>query len=164
MATANLTAARLREALDYNPDTGVFTWRIRMGMRGRIGATVGWENPQGYLTCNLDKTFQKMHRLAWLYMTGEWPRHSIDHINGNRSDNRWLNLRDVTTTQNQQNRRKAQASSTSGLFGASKNGNGWAARVSVNGVRHYIGHFNTPEEAHAAYLEAKRRLHKTCSV
>ena len=118
MAESNLTAARLREVLDYDPSTGAFTNRIK-----RIGAIVGRQtgtvSRYGYTHIRIDGVTYRAHRLAWLYMNGAWPNHQIDHINGVRGDNRIANLRDLPEGLNQQNRRTGKVGSKSGLLGVS---------------------------------------------
>lgn len=102
------------------------------------------------------------HRLAWLYVTGEWPEHSIDHIDGNPGNNRFANLRDVPQNVNAQNRRKAQASKKySTLLGAQwcKQVSKWKTSVRVNGRMKHIGFFASAEDAAQAYVQAKRVYH-----
>lgn len=160
MAKADLTAARLRELLHYDPETGVFTSRVVRNQL-RPGQPVGYLNDQSYIWFIVDCRYYKAHRAAWLYMTGEWPKHQIDHINRVKDDNRWANLRDVPAAVNSQNRRH---SSKSGLLGVSPDGRRWRTQISVGGVDKWLGRFDTPEEAHAVYLEAKRRLHEGCTI
>jgi hypothetical protein len=159
-----LTQERLLQVLDYNPETGVFTRRLKQ--RGvSQGAVAGSIDQGGYLVTSVDSKLHKCHRLAWFYMTGNWPKSVIDHINGNKSDNRFENLRDVTQTQNIQNQRKAQMSNKStGVLGVFKNGSGFAARISHNNTKIYLGTFKTTEEAKAAYIAAKRVLHSSCTI
>ena len=165
MATPNLTAARLRELLHYNPDTGLFTWLVSTTRRIRVGAVAGTLVTSGYVSIGVDRDLHRAHRLAWLYVYGEWPKHDIDHINGNRSDNRIANLRDVTRTVNLQNIRSAhkdkQSATPLGVYADKKK---WAAAIRVNGERCRLGTFDTPEEAHAAYLDAKRKYHEGCTI
>jgi hypothetical protein len=163
MASRNdLTAGRLRELLDYDPGTGVFRWRANRG-RVRAGGVAGSLSVSGYLKARVDGRSHWAHRLAWLYVHGEWPRGGIDHINGDRSDNRIGNLRDVPQRINAQNRRTARRDNTSsGLLGVDWHAHRqrWRARIRLRGGRLDLGHFDTPEAAHAAYVEAKRRLHE----
>lgn len=147
-----LDLAYLRERYAYSPETGEVTSK-------RLGRAVGSDDGKGYIRLCLKGRTVLAHRLAWLLMTGEWPTNLIDHINGKRDDNRWCNLRDVDSATNLQNRAKARRDSASGLIGVSLRKNRtkkpWAAII-----RATIGYFATAEEAHAAYLEAKRKLHK----
>jgi hypothetical protein len=168
MAAANLTAARLRELLLYDPTTGIFHWRVsRKGTR-RDGLA-GGVSAHGYVKIGVDRTGQQYaHRLAWLYMVGEWPTGEIDHINGDRADNRWANLREVTPRENKQNKRKPQRNNKSGFLGVSISSNcpsRWIAQIKLpNGKNKSIGMFKTPEEAHEAYLRVKRAIHKGCTI
>lgn len=161
MSKSNLTAERLRELLHYNPETGVFT-RIKNRRSDLVGTVAGsinrWNN--GRVIICVDMVEYKAHRLAWLYMTGKWPVNVIDHIDCNPSNNALENLRDVTIQINCQNQRKA-ANNRSGFLGVSRNwyAGRWMAKIKVDRVEHYLGIFDTPEEAHAAYVAAKRRLH-----
>lgn len=159
MANADLTAQRLRELVHYDPATGAMT-------RHSTGATLATKMPQGHLRGSVDGVEYLLHRLAWLYMTGEWPSGEIDHIDGDGSNNRWANLRDTTKRTNQQNRRRANKNSKSGLLGASwrKDRGHWTARILVGKRYMYLGRFETAEEAHAAYVEAKRIHHAGCTL
>lgn len=159
-----LTADRLREVLRYDPETGVFTWLVCMS-NARSGAVAGGVRADGYWRIGVDKIVYLAHRLAWLYVNGEWPSNQIDHIDGSRSNNRINNLRDVSNDVNQQNRRWARSDNiSSGLIGVGMKRGKWRARIQVGGVLRQIGTFDTPEEAHAAYLDAKRRLHVGCTI
>ena len=165
MATANLTAARLREVLHYDPDTGIFTWLKRVANRVQIGDIAGAVGGPGYRSTTVDGRKYTMHRLAWLYAYGSWPSGDIDHINGVRLDNRMSNLRDVSRSMNLENQRSASARNRSGLLGVSVARHGkWEATIKVRGTRYHLGIFDTPEVAHAAYILAKRRLHVGCTI
>ena len=153
-----LTAGRLRELLDYCPDTGVFTWKIRIS-NVKVGDVAGCLEKDGYLRIQIDSRLHFTHRLAWFYVTGEWPPDQIDHINGIRDDNRIANLRAATRSENGQNRRKPQANNTTGYLGVTRHRGKFLAKIRLDGKRKHLGLFTTPEEAHVAYLEAKRRLH-----
>jgi hypothetical protein len=160
-----LTAARLRELLIYDESTGKFTRNMRKGIAGKGTPVRGLTNRAGYSMLCVDKCSYPAHRLAWLYVHGEWPKQVIDHINGDRLDNRISNLRDVSTKINLQNVRAARSTNKeSKLLGAHKNGNKWASHIETDGKLRYLGTFLTPEEAHAAYLVAKRELHAGCTI
>ena len=107
-----LTQARLQELLRYDPETGIFTSRIRRG-RFPPGVEVGTLTPRKRIHIHLDQKKYLAHRLAWFYKNGVWPKQEIDHINGVTTDNRLANLREVTTKQNSENRDK-QTNNTSG--------------------------------------------------
>ena len=159
-----LTQARLKEVFDYDPVKGTFTRRLKQtGVKqGRVS---GSRSNEGYLVTSVDSKLYRCHRLAWLYVTGAWPQGTIDHINGDRSDNRFHNLRDVTHQRNIENQRKAQRSNKStGVLGTWKNGNSFAARIAHNNSKIHLGTFKTLEEARAAYLAAKRALHAGCTI
>lgn len=162
MALPSLTAARLRELVHYDPETGVFTRVLRIGKRGRVGDILGSNAGGGYLQVGVNGRAFYAHRLAWLYMTGEWPQNHIDHIDGERTNNRFTNLRDVECRVNLENTRPSSRPNRSGLMGARKHplADRWTAEICSRGQRRYLGIFKTPEEAHAAYLSAKRELHE----
>lgn len=158
-----LTADRLKELLNYNPDTGVFIWAKNRRKRKRGEVSGSWHK-DGYRKIKVDGRDYQAHRLAWLYVTGEWPQFTIDHIDGNRGNNVWRNLRDVPHAVNQQNRKTHQKSSTNGFMGVTRSGKRWTARIRLNGERKGLGVFDTPELAHNAYIAAKRELHEACTI
>jgi hypothetical protein len=166
MAKPILSAERLRELLYYDPAAGIFTWRVSRAWHTKPGDVAATLNDQGYALIKIDQRLYRAHRLAWLYVTGDWPKDEIDHINGVRLDNRIENLRDVRGQVNRQNHRSACSDSASGVYGVSKDKrrNGWYAQISVNNKNRRIGSYPTREEAHAAYLAAKRRLHEGCTI
>ena len=158
-----LTAERLRELFHYDPDTGLFTWRNDAGRWGRIkaGSVAGGKSKHGYVVMNIDRRHYMAHRLAVLYVTGEWPAGDVDHKYGVKHDNRWSEVRPATRGQNQQNERRARASNKCGLLGVcmdTSRGH-WKAQIMLEGRQKFLGYFDTPELAHAAYLDAKARLH-----
>lgn len=167
MATMNLTVHRLRERLSYDPETGVFTWRVRPAPNTNVGDVAGSWNGNGYLQVSVDGVQHPLHRLAHLYMEGYWPAGEVDHRDGDKGNNRWLNLRDGTKAINMQNKRKAQANNRStGLLGAYfdwKRGK-FSASIKLGGKSRYLGSFDTAEAAHLAYVEAKRVLHPGCTL
>lgn len=158
-----LTQVRLKELLDYDPDTGLFRWKLYRGRLAKRGDVAGGEGAKGYWRVWVDGKFYSAHRLAFLWMTGEWPEHEVDHINGVRADNRWANLRQSTRSENMHNRLTSIGKKNGTLLGVSKNTHGgkFSAVIAVDGKRHRIGSFPTPEAAHAAYLKAKDELHPT---
>lgn len=158
-----LTQEALKSLLQYNADTGEFIWIRRPHIRSvqKAGEIAGGMCNYGYVRIKIGGKSYKAHRLAWLYIHGEWPQEFIDHINGNRADNRISNLRCANNAQNQQNR-KAGTNSAHGLLGVTWNcqANKWAARIMVNGKRKHIGYYGSPEEASSAYFIEKSRLHE----
>jgi hypothetical protein len=166
MAKADLTAQRLREILSYDPDTGLFTRRKWCGGTSRAGSVAGGVTTGGYIQVGVDGTIYKAHRLAWLYVYGEWPKNDIDHINGVPADNRISNLRDVPRKVNNQNRRKSLRGDGA-LIGTSWRADArkWTAHIKhPNGKNIYLGLFVSEELAHQAYIAAKRRLHEGCTI
>ena len=157
----DLTAETLRGLLDYDPETGEFRWRVNRGNRIKVGAAAGTVSSNSYAVIKINGMPFKAHRLAWLHFHGVWPEHQIDHIDENKSNNRISNLRDVPQSMNQHNAIKPRKDGTSGYRGVSwdKGKTRWRAQIEVNGQKQYIGLFDTPEAAHAAYLVAKLRLH-----
>lgn len=153
-----LTQAELKTKLHYDPLTGVFTWINKPNKK------VGHLNKQNYLCIGLGIKIYKAHRLAWLYMTGAFPTHDIDHIDGIGSNNKWSNLRDAPTIINCQNRRCAQKNSSTGYLGVSYRYGKYIARLTINNITINIGRFHTAELAHDAYLKAKRIHHEGCTI
>lgn len=154
-----LTIERLKEALHYDPETGAFTWKIHRGKAtpGKVATALANDADAPYIYICLDYQRYYAHRLAWFYMTGEWPSRIVDHANGRHGDNRWINLRQATPAQSGWNR-KVQSNNKIGMKGVSKRSSGkkrWFARINDK----YIGAFATPEEAHAAYVMAAKEAH-----
>jgi len=158
-----LSAERLRELFDYEPATGEFKRRhpTRNGHKAGSVAGTAQKNRKPYLIIKIDGRLYYCHRLAWLYVYGEMPDALIDHINGDGMDNRICNLRPVTNQQNLQASKKTPKHNTSGLTGAhySKRMKAWIAGISVDDKRKHIGTFATAEDAHAAYLAEKKKVH-----
>lgn len=159
-----LTAERLRAMLRYDQATGVFTRLVQTASNARVGDTAGTLNGQGYLRISIDKFDHRAHRLAWLYVNGAWPDGEIDHINGDRGDNRIANLRVVTRAVNMQNQRAAPKGSASGLLGVHPYRRKWSANITIGGKTRRVGVFESKEEAHTAYVLAKRELHEACAI
>ena len=153
-----LTAERLRDLMSYDPETGIFRWKVR-GKGRRFNDPVGFSNFSGYLRVSIDERRFLMQRLAWLYVTGEWPSAEIDHINSDRADNRWANLRPATAAQNRANMRM-RASNRARVKGVRYRPDmaKWEARICKNYRQIYVGAFKTAEEAHAAYYAKAREL------
>src|SRR3990167_7311165 len=150
-----LIAERLRELFSYNPESGIFTRLVSTSSNARAGDIAGWANSKGYMFIRIDGHKYKAHRLAWLYVHGEWPNGDLDHIDGHR-DHNWIgNLRPATRSQNIANMRNTNIS---GFKGATRRRDcrRWSAQITVNGRKRHLGLFNTPEAAHAAYVAAAK--------
>lgn len=164
MTARPLTAERLREALHYDPTTGVFCWLIHQPPSAP-GKRAGGADERGYVRITIDGSRYRANRLAWLYMRGTWPEGVVDHVNGDTSDDRFANLRDISFAANTQNRRRAHRGSASGLIGAHKTKNNrYSSSIQHRGKQHQLGTFATPIEAHRAYVDAKRALHEGCTL
>ena len=129
-------------------------------MRTSAGTEVGGKNYQGYWVVSVHGRPVMAHRVVWALTFGEWPKHQIDHINGDKSDNRICNLRDVSPKTNAENRR---IRNKHGLQGVRNRGGKWMTQIVVNGKQTYIGTFPSAMDAHLAYMEAKRRTHSGCA-
>jgi len=161
-----LTADRVREALAYDPDTGVFTSRSTRAPRAQEGKIAGCvDRSTGYVKICLDGRQYYAHRLAWLYVHGTWPE-IVDHMDMCRTNNRLANLREVNKALNMQNQRKALRRNKCGLLGVSpaKAPGSWRASIVLARRQIHLGTYGTPEQAHEAYVEAKRRLHPGCTL
>jgi hypothetical protein len=161
----NPTAERVRELLNYDQETGVFTWLAGANLgkghgRRKPGAEAGCKGLR-YMTLCIDGKHVYAHRVAWLYMTGEWPAFTVDHRSRDGFDNRWANLRQATIAQQRQNSSLSRRN-TSGHKGVSwdRAKGKWQAGIGVNGRRLALGRFDDVEQAAAAYVEAKARLHQ----
>ena len=167
MAKADLTAQRLRELLHYNPVTGVFTRRVSLrGDAYDFGKVAGSVTTAGYFSFNVDGRRYQAHRLAWLYVHGVWPAEQIDHRDTNRQNNAIDNLRESSHKGNHQNLRAAHEDSKTGLLGVSfdKDRRRWKAQIYADGKKHFLGRFDTAQQAHDAYLKSKRQLHPFCTI
>lgn len=159
---STLTQERLKELLTYDPDAGEFRWVFNVSSTGRAGNVAGSRSKVGYVLIRLDKRLYLAHRLAALYMEGEFPPKLIDHIDTDKSNNRWSNLRHATMSENMQNRLSAQKNnSVSGLLGVywSKARKKWGAAIVVDSVKYFCGYHATKELAHQGYIDMKRKLH-----
>ncbi len=160
---APITAEELRHRVSYAPDTGRFQWLLRNPRYIRQEAErVGRVTDKGYLQITLNKRQYQAHRLAWLYVTGEWPQGVIDHINGDKLDNRFANLRDVSVSVNTQNQRRPHPRGSSGYLGVcfNKGAGKFQASIYFDKKLKHLGLFQTAELASAAYLAAKREHHE----
>lgn len=170
MAENDVTAAFVRECLDYDAETGVFTWRERPRSHFKTdrvwkiwnsmcnGKAAGCRAPVGYVLVGIDRRLFYAHRLAWLWTHGRWPQHNIDHINGDKGDNRLGNLREATQAENMRNTVRP-SHNTSGFKGVSRHQGKYRAVIQREGRHIFIGYFDTAEEAHAAYCRAAETHH-----
>jgi hypothetical protein len=152
----DLTADTVREIFHYNPLTGDLIWTIRPRKNTPIGSKAGRIHKFGYVVVRYQGQDYKVHRIIWLWMKGEWPEDEIDHKDRNKANNIWTNLRPATTSQNRYN--SVRKNTTSGLKGVVANGNRWQARIKRDNKYICLGTFNTPDEAHQAYVEAANRI------
>src|SRR5215211_8204686 len=150
-----LAYARLRELLHYDPETGLFTWRVTRTGTARAGSLAGWRMSDGYIRISLGERSYLAHRLAWLYVTGEWPPGYLDHRDTDKDNNRWCNLRPATRSQNGANARRP-SHNTSGFKGVTRHRGDrkWAAQIRVHGQIIHLGRFVDLEDARAAYVSA----------
>jgi len=150
-----MTQAELQELLFYDPKVGEWIW-LRGRRRGRLAGFI--RRADGYrIIGNVMGKNRKSSRLAWLYMTGYWPDYDIDHINGDKADDRWRNLRAATVTQNIANSR-IRKDNKSGLKGVHLRGGRWWAQIQCDGKKRHLGCFDTAEAASVAYLAEARVL------
>ena len=155
-----MTQDELKELLDYAPETGIFRWKIYKNQSAKIGDVAGTLCSNGYRHININRKRYLEHRLAWLYIHGEWPKKEIDHINGIKDDNRIENLREATRSENECNKTKRR-DNTSGYkcIGWNKAAQKWCARIQIYNKRKHLGLFDSKEEAYAVYCKAAKELH-----
>lgn len=153
------TPEQLREMLSYDPETGILTWLTK---RNHRSTRAGNLNPNGYRYVVIRGQRHQEHRVAWAMHHGAWPTDCIDHVNVNRSDNRLINLREATVTENNRNR-GPQSNNTTGFKGVTrdKNTGRYQARIRANKTTFYLGCFDTAKEAGAAYVAAAAIHHGT---
>lgn len=147
--------------LTYNHENG----KIYRCFNGQI-KEMGAKNNNGYIVLFIGGKDVYAHRFAWAYYYGELPTGFIDHINGDRADNRICNLRDVSHSQNMQNQRHPLSNNKTGFLGVSfhRSTNKYQAQIKAGGKRIHLGTFLIPEDAHKAYVTAKRELHAGCTI
>jgi hypothetical protein len=158
--------------LYYNPQFGVFVWKYRhksdftsehgyLVFNAKFSGKIAGSLEEGYLRLGVDGKKYLAHRLVWLYVHGEFPPEYIDHINGNGCDNRITNLRAATNKENSQNRTRKNKGCKSTLLGVHlrKDRGVYKAVIQVDSVSKYLGSFRTEQEAHEAYVKAKREIH-----
>lgn len=155
-----LTLERLHEVLHYDLLTGLFTWLVRRGSK-KAGTVAGYKTTFGYVYILIDGERHLAHRLAWYYVNGRWPERLLDHRDNVRHNNVMDNLREANHSQNAQNQPPSRKNNKSGLLGVSwcRKVGRWQAQIKVNGKSTFLGYFDTPEQAHEAYLIEKQKLH-----
>lgn len=158
----SISIERVRELFDYDSDVGVLVWKVNISNieKGRIAGT----NNGKYRQIRIDGRIVMEHRLIWFYINESWPLGEIDHINGVHRDNRIENLRDVSPGVNMQNLRVPRCTNKVGLLGVSAVGHKFRATIRLNKIAKYLGLYETPEQAHEAYLSAKRSMHIGCTI
>lgn len=155
-----LTQERIKQLLSYDPDTGVLTWRVKRRGHNIVGGRAGCANgANGYRVIKVDGKVYLEHRLVWFYITGQWPERDIDHVNGDRRDNRLVNLRVATRKQNLENQKLHRDNST-GYRGVTldKRTGRYVARIIHHRKGYHIGVFDTAEEAGLAAKKARDNL------
>lgn len=150
-----LTQARVRELLDYDPATGVFRRKTTAG-GVRKGEIVGSRDTCGYLLIRVDGERHKAHRLAFLWMLGAFPQQFVDHKNMRRDDNTWANLREATPSQNKANSRGWKRK-VLGVKGVYPRNSRYRALLCEHGTHHYLGTYDTIDEARSAYMDAAKK-------
>lgn len=150
----------LQDVLNYCPDTGIFTWTRTVNARATKNSVAGTYDSRGYLKIGWKGKAYLAHRVAFYLMRGEFPEEQIDHINGDRSDNRWINLRRCVDGSNNQNNKRLK-NNTSGCTGVSwvKGRNKWRAQLYINGKTRFLGHFDDRKVAEDVYVNEKRKAH-----
>lgn len=152
-----LSQEYLKSILDYDLDTGIFTWKVNKSQRTKIGDVAGWLY-NGYREIEIDNKKYKAHRLAWLYVNGGMPKNLIDHIDGNRSNNKISNLREATYQENNENY-KTPKTNKSGVKNVSwyKNLGKWVVSISIRKTKKTIGYFDNLEFAELVAIEARNK-------
>ena len=153
-----LTQSDLLKVLDYQPETGIFVWKVSYGPANK-GDIAGRKNNDGYVQICVKGVRYQAHRLAWLCVYGRWPNGQIDHINRIKNNNSISNLRECSQSENSQNARSAR--NTSGVLGVTwnKKCKKWQAQITAFGKSYYLGIFDSIEDAKNARITAKQSLH-----
>lgn len=151
--------ARVRELFDYDPLSGVLSWRVSTNNRVGAGDKVGCRNAAGHWVGHIDGSVYVLHRIIWLWMTGEEPADEVDHKNGASGDNRWENLRVASSTQNSGNMRLSKRNK-SGWKGITRavGCDRWHVKITKDGQQYYLGLFKELEDAKAAYRDKAHEL------
>jgi hypothetical protein len=155
-----ITQSELKQVLEYNPETGLFTWKKTVNTRAVIGSIAGWNINEGYIQISIYGKKYRAHRLAFLYMTGEWPKELVDHINQIKDDNRWSNLRQATVSENNINSKKQKNNKSGyrGVYWDSKN-QMWRVQIKYKSKHRYLGRYVNIEHAAAAYKKVALELY-----
>lgn len=154
----DLTQEYVKSIMHYDPETGHFKYIVKV--RGvKPNTVIGYLQDDGYIRLSINYEKYLAHRIAWLYMTGEWPSGDLDHKDTDKTNNRWDNLREATKTQNKANTKRI-CTNTSGMKGVSlnKSTNRWKATITINYKSVHLGYFNTKENAAEAYAKAAKEL------
>ena len=159
-----ITQELLHELFTLRED-GELVRKVSTARRVKIGDIAGTiHHATGYRRIRVNGKQYRAHRLIWFMVHGKFPVNMLDHINGNKLDNRISNLREATHQENMQNKTKARLDNKSGFLGVSLNKGRFRANIKLNGKLKYLGLFDTPKEAHEAYLKAKREHHEFCTI
>jgi hypothetical protein len=156
----NLTHEQLTTLLDYHAERGIFYWKVSRRGHARAGDRAG-RIVKGYRSIKINGIVYYEHRLAWFYVTKQWPVDQIDHEDLNKSNNRFSNLREASQSQNTFNRTRLRTRNKSGFKGVSwcRFEQKWRAVISAHGTYFALGYFNTPKEAYAAWCRSAQKLH-----
>lgn len=156
----------ISSSLSYDSQSGDICWKQANSNRIKIGDKAGYVDKDKRISIRFRNKLYKAHRLIWLLAHGKWPDGVIDHIDGNPLNNRLSNLRDVPQSVNTHNHRKARSNNTSGLLGVCRRDDigKFQAKIQVMGKVIFLGTFMTADEAHEAYLTAKRKYHEGCTI
>lgn len=161
-----LTQKRLKEVVKYAPETGVFTWKTCLSNSVRLGAVSGYINNRGYRIIAVDSKNYPAHRLAFLFMAGYLPEHEVDHMDGDKDNNAWVNLREVSHSCNLQNQ-KTHSNNKSGFRGVcwSKSSRKWSSYIKVHGKILSLGVYDDKLEAALARITCEDNCPSwTCDI
>lgn len=166
LEAAKAEIEEIKATFNYVAETGNIFWRKPANNKRKKNNLAGCLQADGRVRIKFKGKNYYAYRIAWLLSQGRWPTGQIDHIDGNPSNNRLSNLRDVSKSVNQQNRKHCNTTNQSKLLGVSshKQTGKFQAEIKICGASKYLGLFATPQEAHAAYLKEKRNLHEGCTI
>lgn len=152
----DLTQEYLKSILRYDPLTGLWTWLVNRGKKIKVGDSAGHKKPNGYIYIGIDGKLYLAHRLAWLYMKGEWPILLIDHKNRIKHDNEWFNLREATNSQNMRNT-DLKINNKTGLRGVRLHQGKYIVNIRIDDKNLYVGIYDTLDEASLAFNNANNK-------